>query len=56
MAFEIDLPEGSSSFIWTDTKTARETNAEMKYHRAGFATITSPDFFEDIALRIAGKE
>jgi hypothetical protein len=56
MAFEIELPEGSYSLIWTDTRTAGETNTEIKYHRGGFVTITSPSFSEDIAMRIARKE
>jgi hypothetical protein len=55
MAFEIELPEGAYSLIWTDTRTAGETNAEIKYHRGGFITITSPSFSEDIAVRIARK-
>jgi hypothetical protein len=56
MAFEFDLAEGSYSLIWTNTRTGRDTNADIKYHRGGFVTITSPSFSEDIALHIARKE
>jgi hypothetical protein len=53
MDLQVDLSPGSYSMIWTDTKTGKETDGDIKYHQGGFATLTSPVFSEDIALRIA---
>jgi hypothetical protein len=52
----VDLSPGSYSLVWTDTRSGKETNGEIKYHQGGFATINSPVFSRDIALRIAKNE
>jgi hypothetical protein len=52
----VDLSPGSYSLVWTDTRSGNETNGEIKYHQGGFATISSPVFSRDIALRIAKNE
>ena len=56
MIFQIDLSAGSYSVVWTDTMTGKETDSKIKDHPGGFATISSPVFSEDIALRIAKSE
>jgi len=49
---EIDLPDGSYSLVWTDTKSGTETAASLADHNGGLAIINSPAFIGDIALRI----
>ncbi len=53
---QVDLTPGSYTFVWTDTKTGKETNGEIEYHQGGFATIPSPVYSEDIAVRIAKSD
>ncbi len=49
---EINLPEGSYNLTWLDTKSAGKTNEQLKDHPGGWARISSPDYSEDIALKI----
>jgi hypothetical protein len=49
---EINLPAGSYNLNWVDTKTAGKTVEVLKDHPGGWATITSPDYSEDIGLKI----
>ena len=49
---EINLPPGSYKITWIDTKTAAETNSDLNDHSGGWKEIMSPDFQEDIAIRI----
>jgi hypothetical protein len=50
--FEITLPSGSYTFTWIDTKTAGKTVSNLQNHPGGWASITSPDYSVDIALRV----
>ncbi len=50
--FETDLPAGSYLLIWTDTKNGEESNDEIKDHNGGIVKITTPEFCDDIALRM----
>ena len=56
MDLQVDLPAGAYSIVWTDTKNGKETEGKIEYHQGGFATLTSPAYSEDIALRIAKSE
>ena len=49
---EINLPAGSYSITWVDTKTSGETVTNLKNHSGGWVGITSPDYYEDIALKL----
>jgi hypothetical protein len=49
---EIDLPEGSYNLTWLDTKSAGKTIESLKDHPGSWARINSPDYSEDIALKI----
>ena len=49
---EIDLPSGSYKMTWTDTKNGVETSGSLNDHKGGNATIVSPEYSEDIALRV----
>jgi hypothetical protein len=49
---EIDLPEGSYNLTWVDTKSAAKTPEILKDHPGGWAKITSPEYSEDIALKM----
>jgi hypothetical protein len=49
---EINLPAGSYDLTWVDTKTTVEKKENVKNQPAGWMTITSPAFTEDIALRL----
>jgi hypothetical protein len=50
--FEINLPAGSYSLTWIDTKSARETESGLRSHSGGWTKITTPDYTEDIALKL----
>lgn len=47
---EAELSAGSYSMIWTDTKTGTRSPAELKDHKGGRASITTPGFSQDIVL------
>jgi len=49
---EINLPLGTYDLTWVDTKTGKETKADLKNQQGGWIMITSPVYMEDIALRI----
>jgi subtilase family serine protease len=49
----LDLPAGSYNLNWTDTKNAGVTESELNGHPGGWIGITSPAYFEDIALKVA---
>ena len=55
-SFEINLPEGSYNLTWLDTKSAVKTVEKLKKHPGGWARILSPDFSEDIALKVMKGE
>lgn len=52
---DIDLSPGSYALTWTDTKIPGKTSAEVVDHEGGWMTLKTPDFSEDIALRIQSK-
>jgi len=47
---EINLPAGSYSLTWTNTKSAEKTDDMIKDHKGGWTGITSPYYSEDIAM------
>ena len=51
----IDLPQGNYQTEWTDTKTGLITGTETFEHSGGRRRLKSPEFANDIALRIIGK-
>lgn len=48
----IDLPSGSYRAEWIDTRSGGAVNSAALQHAAGAATLVSPSFVEDIALRL----
>jgi len=51
-AFPAELPEGNYTCEWIDTKTGKRTMLELKGHPGGIKTFITPEFSEDIALKI----
>jgi hypothetical protein len=51
-AIEIDLPAGSYDLTWTDTKSGAEIAGSLTDHKGGYARIISPEYIEDIALKV----
>ena len=51
----IDLPNGSYQAQWIDTKTGQVTEAETFKHNGGPRRLKSPEFANDVALRVIGK-
>jgi hypothetical protein len=49
---EIKLTSGSYELKWTDTKTGAEKVEKLKNHSEGLTMIVSPEYSEDIALRL----
>jgi hypothetical protein len=49
---EINLPAGSFTMTWVDTKTAGKTVSALNNHASGWTTIFSPAFIEDLALKV----
>jgi len=49
---EINMTAGSYNITWVDTKSPKETSADLTDHPGGWIGIKSPDFHEDIAVRI----
>ncbi len=48
----LDLPKGTYQAEWIDTKTGAVARREMFQHREGNRTVESPEYREDIALRL----
>jgi len=48
----LPLPAGSYRVEWVDTKTGATARSETLQHASGTAKLASPDFVEDIALRL----
>ncbi len=53
--FEINLPAGSYSLTWTDTKTGSETSETRNDPNGGWFQIKSPEYLRDIAVKIEVK-
>lgn len=49
---ELQLPEGTYSVEWFDTKTGQVTGKKTLRHDGGRATVSSPKYQQNIALRI----
>ena len=49
---QINLPEGRYTAEWMNTKTGKIDKREKLRHPGGVATLASPVYSEDIALRI----
>jgi len=49
---ELDLPAGAYSVEWLDTKTGKISASRRLQHAGGIAAVSSPEYAEDIALRI----
>jgi len=49
---ELDLPAGSYRVEWIDTKTGQAVKQERFSHKGGGRTLASPQYTEDIALRV----
>ncbi len=52
-SFKLDLTSGSYALTWVDTKSGAEKITYLNNHPGGWATINSPFFSEDIALKLA---
>jgi hypothetical protein len=50
----LTLPPGHYTADWIDTKTGTVIKSQPLDHKGGDATLSSPDYTEDIALRVAG--
>lgn len=50
--FEINLPAGSYNLTWIDTKTGSETPESHSGHNGGWLQIKSPEYLNDIALKV----
>lgn len=48
----LDLPKGTYTAEWVDTKTGKVAKSETLTHAGGRAVVMSPEYAEDIALRI----
>jgi hypothetical protein len=49
---EVDVPSGRYRVEWLHTRSGRTMNRERRDHGGGTLRLTSPDFTEDIALKI----
>ena len=52
----LDLPKGDYAAEWVDTKTGGVAKAAALAHPGGPAVLASPEYAEDIALRIRAKK
>ena len=52
---EVNLPAGSYNLTWTDTKTGSESPESPNDHNGGWLQIKSPEYLNDIAIRIGKK-
>jgi dienelactone hydrolase len=48
----LQLPPGTYQADWIDTRTGLTNKTETFHHRRGNRTLASPDYAEDIALRV----
>ena len=55
-SLKLDLPPGAYRAEWVSTKTGKVDKAERLQHRGGTATLASPAYTEDIALRVTRME
>jgi hypothetical protein len=53
---EINLPAGSYKLTWVDTKGAGVTSTSLNGHTGEWAQIKTPDYSEDIALKVVKTE
>lgn len=51
-----DLPKGDYTGEWIDTKTGNRTEINISNHPGGIKTFITPEFSEDIALKIIRKQ
>jgi hypothetical protein len=51
----LELPKGEYTAEWVDTKTGKVAKAEELKHAGGPAVLKSPEYAEDIALRVKTK-
>ena len=51
--FAIKLPAGNFAAEWLDTKNGKVDRSETFRHEGGTKTLSSPDYAEDIALRLS---
>jgi hypothetical protein len=51
----LDLPAGSYRAEWIDTKTGKTSKREDFSHAGGLRTLMSPQYAEDIALRVRAR-
>ena len=51
----LNLPAGRYRAEWVDTRTGEVARALDLDHRGGRAMVGSPEYSEDIALRIVGR-
>jgi hypothetical protein len=49
---EINIPAGSYNISWIDTKSGAETVSNLKNDQDGWISVTSPEYSDDIALRL----
>ncbi|MEI6047413.1 MAG: hypothetical protein WCS03_00815 [Bacteroidota bacterium] len=49
---DINLPTGTYTLTWIDTKSAAETASSLNKHSGGWTTIASPPYIGDVALRV----
>jgi hypothetical protein len=52
---EVNLPAGSYNLTWTNTKTGYETPESHNGHNGGWLQIKSPEYLNDIALKIVNN-
>lgn len=50
--FDLEMPEGTYSVEWLNTKTGEKTVGEAIVHGGGKSRVVTPEFFEDIAVAI----
>jgi len=51
----LDLPKGEYAAEWVNTLTGKVEKAETFAHGGGRRTLTSPDYKDEVALRVKGK-
>ncbi len=51
----LDMPRGAYKAEWVNTKTGVVDKTEELNHNGGIRTLVSPDYEEDVALRIKAK-
>lgn len=51
----LDLAAGAYNVEWIDTKTGKVTKQERVSHKSGVRTLTSPEYSEDIAVRLRAR-